>query len=309
MSIAATRPDIRAGAEQGERMTAIALMCATMIFYAALDTTAKWLGLSLPLLQIVWARYVGATLIALVIGNPLTAPHRLRSNGLRLQLIRSGFLFGSTVLSFTAVRYLQLSETTAINFALPLAVALAAGPVLGEWVGPRRLAAIVFGFVGVLVVVQPWTGRVHPAMLLSVANVGFGAGYNMLTRLVAQRDTARTTLIYSTLSGAVLLTPIIPFVWVAPPGAAAWAGLVGIGTIGAIAHSLIILAHARAPASILAPFSYMQLIWMVLLGYLLFGDVPHRSTMLGAGIVVVSGLYLWHRERRDAVQLPRKAGS
>lgn len=309
MSVAASRPDIGTDAAQRQRMTAIALMCATMVFYAALDTTAKWLGVHLPLLQIVWARYVGATLIALVVGNPFKAPYRLRSNGLRLQLIRSGFLFGSTVVNFTALHYLQLSETTAINFALPFAVALAAGPVLGEWVGPQRLAAIVLGFVGVLVVVQPWTGRVHPAMLLSIANVGFGAGYNMLTRLVAQRDPARTTLIYSTLSGAVLLTPLVPFVWLAPPSAAVWAGLVGIGTIGAAAHYLVILAHARAPASILAPFSYTQLIWTVLLGYVLFGDVPHGSTVLGAGIVVASGLYLWHREHREALLLLRKNGS
>lgn len=120
-------------------------MCLTVVAYTALDSAAKWLGLHLPVWQIIWVRYLGATMITLVIANPIGNPHLLRSERLGLQVLRSLFLLGSTVVNFIAVRHLQLSETTAINFALPLAIALAAGPFLGEWVGPRRLLAIVVG--------------------------------------------------------------------------------------------------------------------------------------------------------------------
>ena len=274
-------------------------MCLTVLAYAALDSTAKWLGLHLPVWQIIWVRYVGAALITLVMANPIANPHLLRSERPGLQLLRSLFLLGSTVMSFIAVRYLQLSETTAINFALPLAIALAAGPFLGEWVGPRRLLAILAGFIGVLVVVQPGAGTMHPAMLLSLANVFFGAGYNMMTRVVAQRDRALTSLIYATLCGTVLVAPVVPFIWVKPQSPTVWVMLVAIGAIGTVAHGLLILAHARAPASILAPFSYTQLLWVTVSGFLVFGDVPRPATLLGGAIVVGSGLYLWYRERSE----------
>ncbi|MCW6511639.1 DMT family transporter [Lichenifustis flavocetrariae] len=289
--------DARSGEERRSRRIAILLMCVTMACYTATDSSAKFLAPHLPLWQIVWARYLGATLFALCLANPIKHPNMLRPERLGLQLVRSLFLLTSTILSFIAVRYLQLAETTAIFFALPLAIALAAGPILGEWVGPRRFAAILVGFTGVLVVVRPWTGTFHPAMGLCVANVIVSAGYNMLTRVVAQRDRALTTLIYSTLVGAILLTPIVLTHWVAPDSLQVTAVMVFIGVVGAFAHWLLILAHARAPASILAPFTYTQLIWASLSGLVVFGDVPKPSTLAGAGIVVLAGLYLWWRER------------
>lgn len=289
--------DARSDGERRARRLAILMMCVTMACYTTTDSAAKFLAPHLPLWQIVWVRYVGATLFALVLANPIAQPEILRPSRLGLQLLRSLFLLASTILSFVAVRYLQLAETTAINFALPLAVALAAGPVLGEWVGPRRLAAIAVGFLGVIIVVRPWTGTFHPAMGLCVANVAVSAGYNMLTRVVAQRDRSLTTLIYSTLGGSILLIPVVAVVWVAPDSLLVWLVMIAIGIVGALAHWLLILAHARAPASILAPFAYTQLLWATLSGFLVFGDVPKPSTFAGAGVVVLSGLYLLWRER------------
>jgi drug/metabolite transporter (DMT)-like permease len=289
--------DARSEAERRSRRIAILLMCATMAGYTATDSSAKFLAPHLPLWQIVWVRYLGATVFALCLANPIRRPYMLRSARPALQLLRSLFLLSSTVFSFVSLRFLQLADTTAIFFALPLVVALSAGPVLGEWVGPRRLAAILVGFAGVLVVVHPWTGTMHPAMLLCLGNVIVSAGYNMLTRIVAQRDRALTTLIYSTLGGSVLLAPVALSQWVMPDSAAVAAVMVLIGLVGALAHWLVILAHARAPASILAPFAYTQLIWAILSGVLVFGDVPKPSTLAGAGIVILAGLYLWWRER------------
>ena len=283
--------------ERRARRLAILMMCVTMACFTATDSAAKFLGPHMSVWQVVWSRYLGATLSALVLANPIRDPSILVPKRLRLQVLRSLFLLASTLLSFLAVRSLPLADTTAINFALPLAVALAAGPVLGERVGPRRLAAIVVGFVGVLVVVQPWTGALEPAMGLCLCNVVLSAGYNMLTRIVAQRDRSLTTLIYSTLGGSILLTPLMPLVWMPPQEPRIWLVFGMIGLIGAFSHWLVILAHARAPASILAPFVYTQLIWSVLSGVLVFGDLPTASTLAGAGIVVLSGVYLWWRER------------
>lgn len=290
--------DARTDRERRGRRLAILMMCGTMACYTMIDSAAKYLGPHLPIWEIVWSRYIGATLFAIVLANPLRRPEVLRPVRLRLQLWRSLFLLASTLLSFVAVQSLQLAETTAINFALPLAVALAAGPVLGEWVGPKRLIAITVGFIGVLVVVRPWTGSLQPAMALCVCNVFVAAAYNMLTRVVAQRDRSLTTLIYSTLGGSVLLTPIVATRWVTPDSPSVWLVLAAIGVVGASGHWLLILAHARAPASILAPFTYTQLLWAALSGLLIFGDVPKRSTLLGAAVVVLSGIYLWWRESR-----------
>jgi drug/metabolite transporter (DMT)-like permease len=289
--------EARTSKERRARRAAILMMCMTMACYTGTDSSAKFLGAHLPIWQIVWARYAGATLFAIALANPVARPHLLRPRRLRLQMLRSLFLLASTILSFTAVRYLPLADMTAINFALPLAIALAAGPVLGEWVGPRRLAAIMVGFLGVLIVVRPWTGTLQPAMGLCLLNVLVTAGYNMMTRIVSRTDASLTTLIYSTLVGSVLLTPVVAFGWVQPQNATVWFMLCAIGIIGAFGHWLLILAHSRAPASILAPFAYTQLIWAGLSGFVVFGDVPTVPTVLGAAVVVASGVYLWWRER------------
>jgi drug/metabolite transporter (DMT)-like permease len=289
--------DARTDAERRRRRAAILMMCVVMACYTSTDSMAKYLAPHIPLLQIVWARYLGATLFALLLANPVARPEMLHSSRFSLQAIRSMLLLLSTFLSFVSVRYLQLAETTAITFALPFVIALAAGPILGEWVGPKRLAAIFVGFLGVLIVVRPWSGRIQPAMLLVVANVILTAGYNMLTRVLAQRDRSLTTLIYSTAGGAILLTPVMPIVWHRPDSSAVWIAMLMIGVVGACSHWLLIIAHGRAPASILAPFVYTQLIWAVLSGFLVFGDVPSLSTLGGAAIVIGSGLYLWSRER------------
>ena len=134
-------------------------------------------------------------------------------------------------------------------------------------------------------------------MGLCVLNVVVSAGYNMLTRVVAQRDASLTTLIYTTLGGSLILTPVAIVVWTPPQSAGVWMVLLAIGLVGAAGQWLLILAHSRAPASILAPFAYTQLLWATLSGLLIFDDVPTLPTLLGGGIVIASGLYLWRRER------------
>jgi drug/metabolite transporter (DMT)-like permease len=144
--------------DRGMRILAIALMCGTMVCFTGQDTCAKWLSASLPIAQIVWARYVGASLIALIASRPLSRPAILRSRRPRLQLLRSALLFVSTTANVFAVRQLQLSATATISFLMPVVVALLAGPVLGEKVSAERMIAIALGFLGVVIATRPGTG-------------------------------------------------------------------------------------------------------------------------------------------------------
>lgn len=283
-----------------ERLLGIVLMCGAVFCFSGLDSTAKFLSRDLPTPQIVWARYCAAVLITAAVLNPVTRPGVLRTRRLGLQLARSSVLFGSTLLNFVAVRYLQLAETVSITFATPLIVALLAAPLLGERIGRARLAAILVGFAGVLVVVRPGAGSLHPAAMLSVLSCFCYAAYALMTRKLAAYDRAETTLVYSGLAGVVLLTPVLPLFWQQPGSAWSWMLMASMGVYATVGHFLMIKAHQFAPASILSPFMYTQLLWMVLLGWIIFGDVPDHWTVAGGLIVVSSGLFLLSQERRNA---------
>jgi drug/metabolite transporter (DMT)-like permease len=282
------------------RLIGIALMCAALICFSCLDATAKWLNRSVDPLLIVWWRYIASVFLVSLVINPWSRPGVLRTRRPWIQIARSLLLFLSTAFNFVALQYLQLAETTSIMFSTPLIVALLAGPLLGEWVGPRRLVAIGVGFAGVLVVTRPGLGTMHPAALLSVAGAIAYALYGITTRMLAGHDSSQTTMVYSGLAGVVLMAPVLPFIWTSPGSSWIWALLAGTGLFGAVGHWFLILAHARAPAAVLSPFIYSQIVWMVALGYVVFGDWPSPWTLAGASIVIASGLYLLYRERAQA---------
>ena len=279
------------------RIVAIALMCGAMLLFTGLDTSSKWLGLRLPISEIVWARYMGATVFALLAARPWSRPAVLVSKRPWLQALRSLFLLGSTAFGVIALRSLQLAETATISFLLPILVALAAGPLLGERVGRERMIAIVFGFVGVLIATRPGTSAFQPVVVIAVAGVLCNAGYFLATRKLAGVDFSHTTLVWTQAAGVVLTTPLLPWTWATPQSLHVWAVLGGLGVFGAAGHALVIVAHKYAPAPVLTPFSYTQLIWMIASGFLIFGDVPPAATLIGAAIVVACGAFLALRER------------
>ncbi|GJD57178.1 DMT family transporter [Methylobacterium dankookense] len=297
MSQADAETDTRAA--RSRRLLGIALMCGAVVSFASLDACGKTLArLGVDPLVATFMRYaVNVALITLVL-NPVRRPEVVRSRRLGLQVVRSLLLFGTTALNFLALRYLQMAETVSIQFAAPLAVALLAGPLLGERSSRERLAAIAVGFLGVLVIVRPGVGDVHPAVLLSLGNMACYAFYVILTRKLAAYDSTATTMFYSGLAGLAVMAPAMPWLWTTPQSWQVWALLIGIGLLGTFGHWLLILAHARAPASVLAPFIYTQLIWSVTLGFLVFGDVPSGWTLAGALVVIGSGLYLLAQEAR-----------
>ena len=194
------------------RILAIGLMCGAMLCFTGLDTCAKWLGFTLPVAQIVWARYVAAALIALAASRPFSRPSALRSKRPWLQLLRSVLLLGSTGANVLALRQLQLSETATISFLTPIFVALLAGPLLGERVGAERVIAIAVGFLGVAIATRPGTAAFQPIVFVAVAGVVCNSGYVIATRRLAAADAPQTTLAWTQIAGIVFLTPLLPWV-------------------------------------------------------------------------------------------------
>lgn len=284
--------------ERRQRLTGIALMCGALACFACLDCMAKFLSGSMDTLQVVWARYTGALAVALAISNPFSRPALMKTGRPTLQVGRSVLLLASTLFNFFALRYLQLDQALAIVFSTPFFVAILSGPVLGEWVGPRRWAAICVGFVGVLLVARPGFGGIHPAALISLAAAFFYAAYSISTRMLSRTDSSETTLFYSNLVGAAAMLPIVPFVWTTPRDPLIMLLMVVCGAFGTVGHYLLILAHRLAPPALLAPFIYTQIVWVIALGYLVFADVPSRWTLTGAAVVIASGLYILYREQR-----------
>ena len=291
--------------EQRRRLIAIGLMLGAVACFACLDASAKWVNRTTDPLQTAAVRYLGSFLLVSFFFNPWTKAGLLRTRSLKLQVARALCLVVATICSFFALKYLRLTEVTSITFASPLLVALLARPILGERIGAHRLTAVLTGFVGVLVVTRPGVGGLHAAALLAVGAACANALYSLTTRLVAANDASETTLFYTGLVGSLVFLPVTPFVWAWPAAPLTWLLLAALGAFGALGHWLLILAHRRAPASVLAPFFYVQLLWATALGFLVFGETPDRWTLVGGAIVIASGLYLVSRER---TRLPAAGG-
>lgn len=285
-----------------QRLKAIGLMLLALVFFSALDTTAKVLAVQhhMPVMQLSWLRFL-VQFVALLVLVPafgvLSLERLFTTQKFAKQMLRSTLMAATTVLNFLALQYLRLDQTITIVFLAPLVVALLSGPLLGEWVGWRRMLAILVGFAGVLIAVRPGFGDVHPAVAYSFLAMLAYALFMLLTRHLAPHDPPLVTLFYSMFVGTLLGAPLALADWVWPQAWTTWVMLLSLGVLGGTGHFLFILAYARAPASAISPFLYAQLITMVALGYLVFDDVPDFWTIAGACVIIASGIYLVHRER------------
>lgn len=277
----------------------IALMCLAIAVFSLLDTTAKYMATAaaLPLTQVVWIRFLSQALLIVMVVGMLAIPRLLTSRRRWHQLARSSLMLASTLLNFMALRHLRLDQTQTVYFLAPFVVALAAGPILGEWVGWRRMVAIIVGFCGILVVVRPGHAPLDPALAFAFGSMLCYSGFVLLTRYLSTYDAPEVTLFYSLIAGAVVMAPFAVADWVWPAGPKIWLLLASMGLWGGLGHYIFILAYRHAPAATLAPFIYLGLITHATGGYLVFGQVPDRWTLAGASIVIASGVYLLHRER------------
>jgi drug/metabolite transporter (DMT)-like permease len=271
-------------------------MVASTVFFAGGDVLAKALSASLPAVEIVWLRYISLSLLLVPFVLRRRQGIRLRSRRPELQVLRGLGMVGSALLFTLGLPFLPVADATAIYFVSPILITALAIPLLGERVGWRRWTAALVGLVGVLIVIRPGTGSFQPAAILPVLGASCWAGAAIATRLMSGTDQATTTLAYSAAVGLGLLTCLVPFVWVTPTGAELGLAL-AMGALSSAGHGLIVLAYRHASASVIAPFSYIQLIWAGALGLVVFGSVPDRLTVLGAAVIAASGLYTAHRER------------
>lgn len=294
--------------DRRQRLIGIAWLVGATLCFACIDASAKWLNRSIPPLQTVAIRYLGAFVVIALLLNPRTKPGILRTKKPLLQVARGLGLVVASICLITALRHLPLTMTTAITFSAPLLVAVGAGPILREKLGPRRVAAVAVGFGGVLIVTHPWTGGFHPMMGLAFLCAVTTALYTLGTRILARYDPPETTMFYTAVVGAVAVLPIVAFIWEPLTGPQVWTAIATISIFGAAGHWALIMAHRHAPASVVAPFFYSQILWAVVFAMVIFDEVPAAATLLGAAIVVGSGLYLLHRERVRHAAPQVKAG-
>jgi drug/metabolite transporter (DMT)-like permease len=280
------------------RLVGIGLVSLTYLFFALLDGSAKWLVASVPVIVVVWLRFVTHVVLASIVLFPIQGVSLIRTRHLRWHMLRSLMFVAMTGINFWALQYLQLTVTSSIFFSVPLMIALASAPLLGEKLDAGRWVAILAGFVGVLVIMRPGSAEFHPAMLASVVNAMLYAAFMMMTRRLAAYDSPETIQYLPAVGAAIGLAPFALAAWQSPSGWLEWTVACLLGVLGACGHYLLALAHRYAPASVIAPFLYQQVIYMALFGYLVFGDVPSPGLWLGAAIVIGSGLYLFYRERR-----------
>lgn len=280
------------------RAAGILWMLATMFCFIALDAIMKHLMESYSLVQVTWARFFFATLIAAAACGRDIA-RRAVSRHPWQQLLRSVLLMSTTGMFNAGIRTTPLATGTTIMFLNPILVTLLAAPLLGEKVGLRRALGVAFGFLGAVIVVRPWQDGLgaygHGVLFLLIAAF-LNANYQILTRKVRGED-PRTSLLYTAAAGAVLSSLIVPWFW-SWPTAFDWLLLVASGVAGGLGHMFLIRAFRAAPASVVAPFSYSSLIWAVMFGLIIWGDWPDLWTWAGALIIIGSGLYIFHRERQ-----------
>ena len=281
----------------------IGLQLAAFFCFASMDTTAKWLvGAAIPAVQVAFLRYAVHFGWTLALFLPSRGLGLFRSGTPLLQALRALLLLLSTVLNFTALKYLPLTTTIAIFFAAPLVVCLLSIPVLGEKVGARRFAAVLVGLVGVLVIVEPWGATFDRHVILSLGALLCASGYFVLTRRIAGIDSNAVTQAWAAGIATVILAPLVLRTWSWPGSGLDWGLLIMLGSLGMLGHSMVTRAHDHAEASVLAPMVYSQILYVTFFGWLFFDSVPDASTVVGASIIVASGLYVWLRERRLALE-------
>ena len=281
---------------QSNPLRGIAWMLATMVMFSCINATAKTLTQSLPVIEVVWARYFFQMLIlVLFLGRRL--PSVAVTGKLKLQVARSLLLLSTTALFFTGLASIPMADATSVMFVAPILVTALSLPLLGERVGPRRWVGVAIGFIGAMVIIRPGLGVAQTAILFPLAAACIHSLYQISTRFLSRTDSTMTTLVYSASTGAVIMTLVVPFYWVTP-NLSQMVLMVAIGFFATLGHYCLIRAFEAAPPAIVSPFQYTNLLWATLLGYILFSDLPDMWTIIGALIIASSGLYIFHREHK-----------
>ncbi|MDW3182991.1 DMT family transporter [Roseobacter sp.] len=278
----------------------ILLMLGAWFLFSLVDTSAKWLVIAgFSAFQLAFMRYAGHFVISLaLIARGGVTRDRFQTTHMWQVVSRAMLLIIATLSNFYALNFLPLTVTSAIMFSSPVIVCALSGPLLGERVGPWQWFAILLGFAGVLVVIRPFGEAFHIAMLLPLFNSLSLALYSIMTRKLAGVVATETMQFYMGALGTAVMLPLAIWAWQWPDTVADWLILIGLGVFGWAGHQLLTNAHRFGSANTLMPYTYSFMIYLSFLSYLVFDHLPDRWTILGALIIVVSGLIIWKREQR-----------
>jgi drug/metabolite transporter (DMT)-like permease len=280
--------------------SAILLIVASVLCFTILDAVVKFLTQRYPVPLLVWARYAVQALAMALWLLPQMGTALLRTNRLGMHLVRAAILPFSSLCFFSALKYLPLAEATAINYSTPVLVIILAVIFLGERMTRSRIALVIAGIAGMFLIVRPGSDVFQGAALLALGAAVFYGVFQILTRTLASED-SRVLLFYPAIVGTLMMTVALPWYGVAVE--VTWPDallIVAAGLLGTVGHFLFILAFQRAPASALTPFTYMQLVWATLVGWVVFGTFPDAWTVAGMAVIAGSGLLIALHERRRA---------
>jgi drug/metabolite transporter (DMT)-like permease len=283
----------------------IVLIIGSTVFLACSDAMAKYLSLSLPSIEIAWIRFLVFAMIFLP-AMLTTKPNVFRSTRPGLQVWRGVALLSSSLFFITGLRFLPIAAASATSFVAPIFVTALSIAFLSEKVGLRRWLATIVGLFGVMIIVRPGSSAFHLAAVLPIISAFGWACTLIMTRMISGKDGAITTMAYSSVVGLIILTALVPFGWITPSWHDIFLG-VCVGLASTIGQWIVVLAFRYGDASVLAPFSYSQLVWVTVLGFLIFGEIPDLWTLVGAAVIIASGLYTAHRERLRRSQLQIQA--
>lgn len=280
----------------------IALMIAAMASLPFIDVMAKLLGQEgVPVLQIVWARLAFGALVTLPFARRHTTTAGLFPNRPFYHSLRAIFLILATFTFFLSLQFMPLADALAIFFVQPLVLTLLSAMFLNEKVTANRWAAVAVGFIGTLIIIRPGVIELNPGSLLALASGSFLAVYLAMTRRISGNAPAMLTTFQTNATGAVLLSFLVPLVWV-PASPTQWLMFACLGTVATFGHFLIVRAYDFAEASLLAPFAYTEIIMATVLGWYFFNDLPDRWTILGVTILIACALYISYSERSRPIK-------
>ena len=275
------------------------LFVTALLLFACMDATTKYLAASHAVPLIVAVRYIGNLSLMVVLLAPTHAREMVRTQRTGLVLVRGLSLAVVSLLVGFAFQRMPVAETTAINFLAPMLVVLVARPLLGERIGPLGWTAAILGFAGVLLIVRPGSGLDPIGIAFALLAVGAGVVYQLLSRVLAATEQTLALLFYTALTGTTLFGLALPWFWEARPPSLLEALLFGsLGVYGGLGHFLFTAAYRHAPASLLAPMNYLQLLWVGLLGWCVFGHVPDGISLLGMCVIAASGILVALKTRR-----------
>jgi len=270
------------------------LTSLSMLLFAVMDSMSKLLVRDYPISEALWIRYMVFAVFALAMARPAGIARSFRSTRPWLQAARSLLSVFEAIAFVLAFRYLPLAETHAVAASSPLMVVAMSAPLLGERITLRRALSVGCAFVGVLLIVRPGFASFSWPMTIPLVGAFLWAVYQIMVRFLARDDRPETTLLWSAGVGLIAISLVAPWEFRAPD-ALGWTLLTAVGVLGSLAHYALIHALDFAEAGAVQPYAYTLLVWAALLGWLVFGDVPGLWTILGACIVVLSGLYAWAR--------------